>query len=77
MITLSDKLKALGVKVGARDLPPPSARRDVHAIEQLMPGRLHTTTHGESFVVETIYSPDYRHGQFGLQTTASLHPIAE
>ena len=27
MASLSDKLKALGVKIGARDLPPPRPRR--------------------------------------------------
>lgn len=75
MVTLSDKLKSLGVKLGARDLPPP--RQVAFAIEQVMSGRLQATPHGDAFVVETLYTSEYRHGQFGLRATASLHPMAE
>ena len=75
MVTLSDKLKSLGVKLGARDLPPP--RRPAFAIEQVMPGRFQATPHGDAFVVETLYTPEYRHGQVGLRTTVSLQTMAE
>lgn len=78
MLTLSDKLKSLGVKLGARDLPPPPDPRDqAFAIEQVVPGRVQPTELGDAFVVETVYTPEYRHGQVGLRTTASLHTMAE
>ena len=76
MPTLSDKLKSLGVQLGARDLPQPQPRSIAHAIEQVVPGRALPTPQGEAFVVETLYAPDYRHGQAGLHITASLRPMA-
>ena len=52
---LSDKLKALGVKIGARDLPPPPPR-DAFALERIVPaGRLLDTAHGAAYFVETTY----------------------
>jgi len=85
MLTLSDKLKSLGVKLGARDLlrpepdegPPSEPREGTYAIEQVVPGRVQPTELGDAFVVETIYTPEYRHGHMGLRTTASLHMMAE
>ena len=76
MPTLSDKLKSLGVQVGARDLPPPRPRH-AHAIESVVPGRLHATAFGDAFIVETTYPPEYRHGSASLQVTASLKTIAD
>jgi hypothetical protein len=73
-LTLSDKLKALGVKLGARDLPAPQPAP--FTIEQVLPGRFQTTPHGPAYLVETIYTPEYRHGQVGLWATASLQAIA-
>jgi len=75
MPTLSDKLKSLGVKIGARDLPAP--RKSVHAIEEVMDGRSLATDHGDAFIVETTYPPDYRHGHAALTTTAPLTTIVE
>ncbi|MBI1881583.1 MAG: ribonuclease H-like domain-containing protein [Chloroflexi bacterium] len=85
MLTLSDKLKSLGVKLGARDLPRPEfnegplpqARHDAYTIEQVLPGRFQPTPDGDSYVVETLYTPEYRHGRFGLWATASLRTMAE
>lgn len=85
MVTLSDKLKSLGVKLGARDLPRPEfsqepplkTQAEPYAIEQVLPGRFQATPHGDAFVVETVYTPEYRHGQFGLWATASLQTMAE
>ena len=74
--TLSDKLKSLGVKIGARDLPPPLPR-NAHAIEQVVAGRSHPTAYGEAFVVETTYTPEYQHGRAGLQLTTSLQTVAD
>lgn len=75
MLTLSDKLKSLGVKIGARDLPPP-APRNGYGIEQVLTGRPHSTPYGSAYVVETVYPPHYRHGCAPLQVTAPLHTVA-
>jgi uncharacterized protein YprB with RNaseH-like and TPR domain len=76
MASLSDKLKSLGVKVGARDLPPPRLR-NLYPIEQVVPGRFQGTPHGEAFLVERRYPLDLRHGCAPLRITASLGVIAE
>jgi uncharacterized protein len=76
MPTLSDRLKSLGVKVGARDLPPP-APRHAYAIDQIVPGTKQTTAFGDAFVVESDYTAEYRHGRLGLRYTHSLQTIAE
>ncbi len=76
--SLSDKLKSLGVKVGARDLPPPNPRHVAYAIERVLPGgRFEATPYGQIFVVETRYSPEYRHGRAGLHLSASRQMVAE
>jgi uncharacterized protein YprB with RNaseH-like and TPR domain len=76
MASLSDKLKSLGVKVGARDLPSPPARNP-YPIQHIMPGHFQETPHGEVFVVEKWYSLDHRQGHATLRITASLQVIAE
>jgi len=60
--SLTDKLKALGVKVGAADLKP----ADRHDIGSVVPGTYHPTPTGEVFVSEQAYSGDYRHGNASL-----------
>lgn len=85
MPTLSDKLKSLGVKVGAKDLPtqtsrglrPPPRPRNAHAIENVVDGRVIATPLGDAFVVEQTYAPDYRHGDTALTLNASLRTIAD
>ena len=76
MSSLSDKLKSLGVQLGARDLPPPRPRNP-YTIEQVVPGRFQETPHGDAFVVETRYPPEYQHGHAGLRVMASLRTVAE
>lgn len=75
MSSLSDKLKSLGVRLGAQDLPPPR-KRPGFPIEQVVDGRFLETPFGQAFVVESRYSPDHRHGQVGIELNASLRTIA-
>jgi uncharacterized protein YprB with RNaseH-like and TPR domain len=76
MSSLSERLKLLGVQLGARDLPPPRPR-DPYSIEQVVPGRLQETPYGTAFVVERTYPPEHPHGKAGLgPPTASLRAIA-
>ena len=76
MSSLSDRLKSLGVKVGARDLPPLRPRKS-YPIEQIVSGRFQETLHGEAFLVETRYPLDHRQGRAALCITAPLHLIPE
>lgn len=74
--SLSDKLKSLGVRIGARDLPPPRPRKP-YPIERVVPGRFQETPHGEVYVVEERYPLEHRHGCAALQITSPLRVIAE
>jgi uncharacterized protein YprB with RNaseH-like and TPR domain len=76
MVSLSDKLKSLGVKVGARDLPPPRPR-DPYPVQQIVPGRFQETPQGEVFLVERQYPLEHRQGRASLRIIASLQVIAE
>jgi hypothetical protein len=75
MPSLSDKLKSLGVQVGASHLEPPKPRPGI-SLEQNIPGRLQATSAGETYIVENIYPPDYRHGHTPLSGLAPLQTLA-
>jgi len=76
MNSLSEKLKSLGVKIGARDLPPPRPRYP-YPIERVVPGRFQETPRGEVYLVEKRYPLEYWHGCATLRTMAPLGVIAE
>ncbi len=75
--SLTDKLKSLGVKVGASDIkpPPPKARRN-SSLEQVLGGRWLETRRGETFVVEQVYSTEYRHGRVPIRAESGLSGLA-
>jgi hypothetical protein len=68
---LRQRLRELGVAKGIRELATPSARPRL-AIEDLVPGRFHTTSHGQCFVTEAIYPPEHLHGTCPLSTFLAL-----
>jgi uncharacterized protein YprB with RNaseH-like and TPR domain len=76
MDSLSEKLKALGVKRGVRDLPPPRPRNP-YPIQQVVPGQYQATPQGEVYMVEERYPLQHRQGSVSLDITASLRVIAE
>jgi hypothetical protein len=65
------RLRELGVVKGVRELATPTARRRV-AIESLVPGHLHTTSHGQCFVAEATYPPEHLHGALPLSDLLNL-----
>lgn len=69
--SLSDRLKALGVKVGAADLTPPKPASTV-PIHKVIAGEYRQTARGEAFVAEQTFGADYRHGD---QPLPLLHPL--
>jgi uncharacterized protein len=68
MPSISDRLKALGVRVGAQDLPKP-ARTDTYAIEHILPGEFIENHYGQVFRVQEPISVDEKYG------SVSLHPV--
>jgi len=76
--SLADKLKSLGVRVGAGDLQPvaPKLKTDV-PIQSVVEGRFVSTRHGETFVSEQTYPSTYRHGLIPLRSSVPLLTIAQ
>ncbi len=76
--SLADKLKSLGVKVGAADLQPAALKPKTDVpIQSVVEGRFVPTRQGETFVSEQTYSSDYRHGLMPLRVSAPLATIAQ
>jgi hypothetical protein len=75
MPSLSDKLKALGVKVGAQDIPIPPPRQP-SPLQAVLGGHPLETPFGETFVVEQVYPADYIHGGEALNAQDPLDPLA-
>jgi hypothetical protein len=73
--SLSDRLRSLGVKVGAAQLPAP--RPEMHyQIESVLSGNLIFTSAGETYVHEERFAADYHHGHVPIQLQASLNVMA-
>lgn len=73
---LSDRLKALGVRLGAQDLPPIPGRTKKVPIESVVPGEYIDTPLGTCFAVKQHFPPDYLHGATFLHLSSTLHRIA-
>jgi uncharacterized protein len=76
MATLSERLKAMGVKIGTQDLPPPEQRKS-YPVEEIVAGRFVDTGNGETYVIEEEFPISYIHGQVGLQIANAPRLIAE
>jgi hypothetical protein len=74
--SLAEKLKSMGVTLGAGNLPPPKPHNP-HDIEHVVQGRFEATPFGESFVTETVYPAGHHHGHAELRLAGSLHTVAE
>jgi uncharacterized protein YprB with RNaseH-like and TPR domain len=79
MPSLSDRLKALGVKVGTSDLPPRlgSAKAERHGIDSVLPGIYRQTALGDVFVAEQAFSSGHRHGDAPLFSEYPLSLISQ
>jgi hypothetical protein len=76
MAELSEKLKSLGVKKGARDLTPPPPSNTC-PIEDVMPGRFVHAHSGSTYIVESSYPADYLHGAVDINFSSPLHMLAQ
>ena len=80
--SLADKLKSLGVKVGANDLRPLAEKpRDARAatgtpVEEVVDGRVVATRSGDTFVAEQAFSTEYRHGVTAIRLEHPLDTVS-
>jgi len=75
MTSLSQKLKSLGVQVGADDIRP-AKPNNLFNIENIA-GAVSTHNHfGDTFVRISDYNYDYTHGNCGIQINAPLDGVA-
>jgi uncharacterized protein YprB with RNaseH-like and TPR domain len=78
MPSLSDRLQALGVKVGAENLPISKPRHDQeHSIEKILTGSKWRTPSGDVFYVETRYDAGMNIGNVGIRPQIPLDVIAD
>jgi uncharacterized protein YprB with RNaseH-like and TPR domain len=76
MPTLSDRLKSLGVKIGAKDLPTPQPNISF-PVEEIVAGRFLDTGDGVTYLIEEDYPHSYIQGQVGLRIVTTPQTIAE
>ena len=74
MSSLSDKLKSLGVQIGAENLPRPenNRRETTSELENMYPGCWRETSSGPVFVLERSYPALYRQGAVSI---CPEHPL--
>jgi uncharacterized protein len=77
MESLSDKLKSLGVKTGAQNLPPPKSKKTGYSIEEVVAGYYEETPFGPAWVVQQDYAIDYQHGCISLCAACQVGFLAE
>lgn len=75
MESLSDKLKSLGVKLGASEITTPKPGPDNPTLVDILPGKWQPTRFGETFVVSRDYPLDHTQGDIRIYPQASLGPI--
>ena len=76
MPTLTDRLKAMGVKVGTKDLPAPLPRKSF-PVEEVVAGRFIETGGGSTYLIEQDFEADYIHGEVSLRISTQPKTIAE
>ncbi|MFZ6030623.1 MAG: ribonuclease H-like domain-containing protein [Chloroflexota bacterium] len=77
--SLSDKLKNLGVKVGAKELEHPAGPpilQQLYGVDRLIPGRVTANAGGETYVVETMYTTNIQHGRSDLNLDTPFDTLA-
>jgi uncharacterized protein len=75
MPSLSDKLKSMGVKVGAADLKH-SEPANIYEIDKVVDGAYRSTQAGETFIAGQTFTEDYRHGQVPILPGFSFDTLA-
>ena len=76
MPTLTDRLKSLGVKIGAKDLPSPQPGKSF-PVEEIIAGRFLYTGKAATYLIEEDFPDSYIHGTVGLRIVSKPQIIAE
>jgi uncharacterized protein len=76
MPSLSDKLKSLGVKIGADNLSKAEPVRQ-YEIDKVVDGLYRLSTAGETFVARQTLGAEYRHGNTPIQPDMPIKALAE
>jgi hypothetical protein len=76
MESLSDRLKSLGVQLGAQNLKPPS-NRDHFPIEEVVAGEEITSPLGVVYQITQQYDIHYQHGLVHFDDPLNLHLVRE
>ena len=76
MPSISDKLRSLGVKVGAQDIPPP-ANKLSYPIDEVIEGHLRDTPFGNTFIVETRFPIKHHQGLISIEINSPMDFMAE
>ena len=74
--SLADKLKSLGVKVGATQLAPPKPESR-YEIDSVVAGSFSPTALGDVFIAEQSFSSDYQYGATPLLSPLPLSLISQ
>ena len=74
--SISDRLKALGVKVGAQDLKPSPVTPPAQ-LESVLQGEWVQTPQGEAFIAESRYPAGQPYGGSALEINAPLEVLAD
>ncbi|MBS3750752.1 MAG: ribonuclease H-like domain-containing protein [Anaerolineales bacterium] len=77
MSSLSDKLKSLGLQIGAKGISPPSNSPPTDPLIDVLPGYWKPTPHGDTFIVENQYPLDYSLGSVSLQPSIYTPPLTK
>jgi len=77
MESLSDKLKSLGVQIGASNLPEPKPKTKNYPVEEIVNGQEVNNPFGSTFLVRSDYPLDYNHGSIVLSANHNLTIIGE
>ena len=76
MTALSDRLKALGVKIGAQDLPPRTPKPST-SLDDILHGRVLPTGTGDAYLVEEIYPTGFAYGSRNIEITSPASLLLE
>jgi len=75
--SLFDRLKSLGVQLGTAQVKKSEKTSSRFPIDQVMPGKEHTTPFGSAFLADEHYPADYHHGIIPFNQTVDFGLLGE
>ncbi len=75
--SLIEKLRSLGVQVGARAVPQPPQQKEHQPIEDILPLDRLETPFGQTLVLREVFDDQYQHGKLHLAQACSLDTLSD